>query len=72
MSKDSRKDSDKDRHTPILEKGADTLQRVEIITGTGRRRRLVDRCEGGDCRGEFCAGCKRVRAGAATRHQSKS
>jgi transposase len=39
MSKDSRKDSDKDRHTPILEDGADTLQRVEIITGTGRRRR---------------------------------
>ena len=39
MSKDSRKDSDKDRHIPILEHGADTLQRVEIITGTGRRRR---------------------------------
>ncbi|MGY4403828.1 IS66-like element accessory protein TnpA [Bradyrhizobium sp. USDA 3315] len=39
MSKDSRKDSDKDRHTAILEHGADTLQRVEIITGTGRRRR---------------------------------
>ena len=39
MSKDSRKDSDKDRDMPILEHGADTLQRVEIITGTGRRRR---------------------------------
>ncbi len=39
MSKDSRKDSDKDRHTPILEHGAETLQRVEIITGTGQRRR---------------------------------
>ncbi|MGY4311272.1 transposase [Bradyrhizobium sp. JR3.5] len=39
MSKNSRKDSDKDRHMPILEHGADTLQRVEIITGTGRRRR---------------------------------
>jgi len=39
MSKDSRKDSDKDRHMPILEHGADTLQCVEIITGTGRRRR---------------------------------
>lgn len=39
MSKDSRKDSDKDRHTPNLEHGADTLRRVEIITGTGRRRR---------------------------------
>ncbi len=39
MSKDSRKDSDKDRRTSILEDGADTLQRIEIITGTGRRRR---------------------------------
>jgi transposase len=39
MSKDSRKDSDTDRHTPILKDSADTLQRVEIITGTGRRRR---------------------------------
>jgi len=38
MSKDSRKDSDTDRHAPIL-RAADTLQRVEIITGTGRRRR---------------------------------
>jgi transposase len=37
--RNSRKDGDKDRHTPILEDGADTLQRVEIITGTGRRRR---------------------------------
>ncbi|MCK1709264.1 IS66 family insertion sequence element accessory protein TnpB, partial [Bradyrhizobium sp. 143] len=39
MSKDSRKDSDTDRHAPILKDSADTLQRVEIITGTGRRRR---------------------------------
>jgi transposase len=39
MSNDSRKDGDKDRHMPILEDGSDTLQRVEIITGTGRRRR---------------------------------
>ena len=39
MSKDSHKDSDMDRHTPILKNGSDTLQRVEIITGTGRRRR---------------------------------
>lgn len=39
MSKDSRKDEDKDRHTSILKDGSDTLQRVEIITGTGRRRR---------------------------------
>jgi transposase len=33
------KDTDEDRHTPILEHGCDTLQRIEIITGTGRRRR---------------------------------
>ncbi|MGY3622218.1 IS66-like element accessory protein TnpA [Bradyrhizobium sp. USDA 10063] len=39
MSKDSCKDGDKDRHARILEDGSDTLQRVEIITGTGRRRR---------------------------------
>ena len=39
MSKDSRKDSDTDRRAPILRESADTLQRVEIITGTGRRRR---------------------------------
>jgi len=39
MSKDSRKDGDKGRHTPILEDGTDALQRVEIITGTARRRR---------------------------------
>jgi transposase len=39
MSKDSRKDSDKDRHMPVLEDSFDTLQRVGIITGTGRRRR---------------------------------
>lgn len=39
MSKDSGNDSDKDRHTPILEHGAHTLQRVEIITWTGQRRR---------------------------------
>jgi transposase-like protein len=39
MSKDGCKDSDKGRHTPILEEGSDTLQRLKIITGTGRRRR---------------------------------
>ncbi|WP_456791566.1 transposase [Bradyrhizobium sp. USDA 4506] len=39
MSKDSRKDSDTNRHTPILKEFSDTLQRVEIITGTSRRRR---------------------------------
>ena len=38
MFKDSRKDSDTDRHTPVLKESSDTLQRVEIITGAGRRR----------------------------------
>jgi transposase len=28
MSKDNRKDSDKDRHTPILEHGADTRAKI--------------------------------------------
>ena len=37
MSKDSRKD----RHMPILEEGSDALQRIEIVTGTGRRAALV-------------------------------
>jgi hypothetical protein len=69
MSKDSRKDSDKDRLTPIIEYGADTLQRVEIITGTGPRRRWST-----DAKAAIVAEsqCKRVRGGAATRHQSKS
>ena len=39
MFKDSRKDSDTDRHTPILKESSDTLQRIKIVTGTGRRRR---------------------------------
>lgn len=39
MPRDSCKDGDKDRCTSILEDGSDTLRRVEIITGTRRRRR---------------------------------
>lgn len=39
MSEDSRKYVNMARHTPIVENVGDTLQRVEIITGTGRRRR---------------------------------
>ncbi len=38
MGTDSRKDSDKDRHAAV-ENGGDTLRRMEVITGTGRRRR---------------------------------
>ena len=39
MGTDSRKDGDKDRHTPVHTDGSDTLRRIEVITGTGRRRR---------------------------------
>jgi transposase len=56
---------------PILEHGADTLQRVEIITGTGRRRRWSTNAKAAIVAETFCAGCKRVRGGAATRRQSK-
>jgi len=39
MATDSRKDGDKDRRTPVHNDGSDTLRRIEVITGTGRRRR---------------------------------
>ena len=39
MGTDSRKDIDKDRRMPVHEHGGDTLRRIEVITGTGRRRR---------------------------------
>jgi transposase len=39
MGTDSRKDIDKDRRMPVHEDGGDTLRRIEVITGTGRRRR---------------------------------
>jgi hypothetical protein len=39
MGTDSRKDIDKDRRMPGHEDGGDTLRRIEVITGTGRRRR---------------------------------
>lgn len=43
MGTDSRKDSDTDRrlerHTPSGMEVADTLRRIEVITGAGRRRR---------------------------------
>src|SRR6202790_393993 len=39
MATDSGKDDDKDRHKPVDEDGGDTLRRIEVITGTGRRRR---------------------------------
>ena len=39
MATDSRKDNDKDRHMPVHNGGGDTLRRIEVIAGTGRRRR---------------------------------
>ena len=39
MATDSRKDNDKDRHMPVHNGGGDTLRRIKVITGTGRRRR---------------------------------
>lgn len=39
MGIDSRKDSDKDSRMAVLKDGGDTLRRIEVITGTGRRRR---------------------------------
>jgi transposase len=39
MGTDRRKDSDTGRHTPSHKDEADTLRRVEVITGAGRRRR---------------------------------
>src|SRR5580704_17153807 len=39
MATGSRKDDDKDRHMPVYNGGGDTLRRIELITGTGRRRR---------------------------------
>src|SRR5580692_540328 len=39
MATDSRKDDDKDRHMPVHNGGGDTLRRIEVITGTGPRRR---------------------------------
>ena len=39
MGTDSRKDIDKDSRMRVHEDSGDTLRRIEVITGTGRRRR---------------------------------
>jgi transposase len=39
MGTDSGKDGDKDRRMAVHKDGGDTLRRIEVITGTGRRRR---------------------------------
>jgi len=39
MATDSRKNDDKDRHMPVHNGGGDTLRHIEVITGSGRRRR---------------------------------
>jgi len=57
MATDSRKDGDKDRHMPVHNPGGDTLRRVEVITGTGRRRRWDAETKGRLVAESFEPGC---------------
>jgi transposase len=57
MATDSRKDDDKVRHTPVHNGGGDTLRRIEVITGTGRRRRWDAETKGGLVAESFEPGC---------------
>jgi transposase len=57
MATDSRKDGDKDRHMPVYNAGGDTLRRVEVITGTGRRRRWDAETKGRLVAESFEPGC---------------
>ena len=57
MATDSRKDGDKDRHMPVHNAGGDTLRRVEVITGTGRRRRWDAETKGRLVAESFEPGC---------------
>ena len=52
-----RKDNDKDRHMPVHNPGGDTLRRVEVITGTGRRRRWDAETKGRLVAESFEPGC---------------
>jgi transposase len=54
---DSRKDDDKDRHMPVHDGGGDTLRRIEVITGTGRRRRWDAETKGRLVAESFEPGC---------------
>src|ERR1700726_775640 len=57
MGTDSRKDIDKDRRMPVHEDGGDTLRRIEVITGTGRRRRWDAETKGRLVAESFEPGC---------------
>ena len=57
MATDSRKDNDKDRHMPVHNGGGDTLRRIEVITGTGRRRRWDAETKGRLVAESFEPGC---------------
>jgi len=57
MATDSRKDDDKDRHMPVHNGGGDTLRRIEVITGTGRRRRWDAETKGRLVAESFEPGC---------------
>jgi transposase len=57
MATDSRKDNDKDRHMPVHNRGGDTLRRIEVITGTGRRRRWDAETKGRLVAESFEPGC---------------
>ena len=57
MATDSRKDNDKDRHMPVHNGGCDTLRRIEVITGTGRRRRWDAETKGRLVAESFEPGC---------------
>src|ERR1700680_966903 len=54
---DSRKDSDRDRHMLVHSGGGDTLRRIEVITGTGRRRRWDAETKGRLVAESFELGC---------------
>ena len=57
MATGSRKDDDKDRHMPVHNGGGDTLRRIEVITGTGRRRRWDAETKGRLVAESFEPGC---------------
>src|SRR5271168_400809 len=57
MATDSRMDDDKDRHMPVHNDGGDTLRRIEVITGTGRRRRWDAETKGCLVAESFEPGC---------------
>ena len=57
MATDIGKDDDKDRHKPVHNGGGDTLRRIQVITGTGRRRRWDAETKGRLVAESFEPGC---------------